>query len=62
MVRVGMARCEPSYDGISAPWGPGKSYPEMDRLLGDSAGVGPYNEVYAAVRAALYGLGLDRDH
>lgn len=59
MVRVGLARCEPTYDGISAPWGPGKNYPEVNRLLGDSAGIGPHNEVYAAVRAALYGLGLD---
>jgi len=61
MIRVGLARCEPTYVGISAPWGPGKSYPEADRLLGDAAGVGPYNEVYAAVRAALFALGLDRD-
>jgi len=34
----------------------------MDRLLGESASAGPYNEVYAAVRAALYGLGLNREH
>lgn len=57
--RVGVARCQPGYDGIAAPWGPGKSYPEIDRLLGDGAGQGPPNHVYAAVRNALRGLGLD---
>ncbi len=61
MIRVGLAHCQPSYEGISVPWGPGKSYPEIERLLGDRAGEGPFNEVYAAVRAALYGLGLDAD-
>lgn len=34
MIRVGLARSRPSYAGLSAPWGPGKSYPEIDRLLG----------------------------
>ena len=33
--RVGLARCTPGYGGIAAPWGPGKSYPEIDRLLGE---------------------------
>lgn len=61
MIRVGLAHCQPSYDGISAPWGPGKSYPEIERLLGDRAGEGSFNEVYACVRAALFGLGLDAD-
>jgi len=59
MIRVGLARCRPGYEGLSAPWGPGKSYPELERLLGDWGGEEPFNEVYAAVRAALYGLGLD---
>jgi len=59
MIRVGLARCRPSYEGLAAPWGPGKSHPEIERLLGDRAGEGPVNEVYAAVRAALRGLGLD---
>ncbi|HEB91094.1 MAG TPA: DUF362 domain-containing protein [Deltaproteobacteria bacterium] len=61
MKRVGLARCRPGYAGISAPWGPGKAYPEISRLLGDAAGAGPANDVYAAVRNALHGLGLDAD-
>ena len=59
MIRVGLARCRASYEGLSAPWGPGKSYPELDRLLGEESGDSPFNEVYAAVRASLHGLGLD---
>ena len=59
MIRVGLARCRPGYDGISAPWGPGKSYPELERLFGDRSAEGAVNEVYGAVRAALFGLGLD---
>ena len=61
MIRVGLARCRASYEGLMAPWGPGKSYPEIERLLGDSAADGPPNEVYDAVRSALHGLGLDRE-
>ncbi len=61
MIRVGLAHCRPSYEGLSAPWGPGKSYPELDRLLGEESGQGPFNEVYAAVRASLLGLGLDSE-
>ena len=59
MIRVGLGHCQQGYDGIAAPWGPGKSYPEIERLLSDRAGEGPFNEVYAAVRDALHGLGLD---
>jgi uncharacterized protein (DUF362 family) len=62
MIRVGLAHCRPGYEGLSAPWGPGKSYPEIDRLLGEASGEGPFNEVYAAVRSALLGLGLDAEH
>jgi uncharacterized protein (DUF362 family) len=61
MTRVGLARCRSSYEGLTAPWGPGKSYPEIQRLLGEQSAEGPFNEVYAAVRAALHGLGLDPD-
>ena len=61
MIRVGLARCRPSYGGLVAPWGPGRHYPEIARLLGDSAADGPDNEVYAAVRAALHALGLDAE-
>lgn len=62
MIRVGLARCRPGYDGLAAPWGPGKDYPELTRLFGDRAAEGgAFNEVYAAVRAALHGLGLDAE-
>ncbi len=59
LIRVGLARCRPGYAGLVAPWGPGERYPEIERLLGARAAEGPRNEVYAAVRMALYGLGLD---
>ncbi len=59
MIRVGLARCRPSYAGLQAPWGPGKSYPEIARLLGDAVSDGPENPVYGAVRSALHALGLD---
>ncbi len=61
MIRVGLARCRPDYAGLAAPWGPGKSYPEIDRLLGDRSSLGPENEVYAAVRASLFAMGLDAE-
>jgi len=59
VIPVGLARTRPSYAGLTAPFGPGKPYPELDALLGDSGG--PTNHVYAAVRAALFALGLDRE-
>ena len=59
MMRVGLARCRPDYDGLSAPWAPGEAYPELVSLFGDCAVVGAPNDVYAGVRASLYGLGLD---
>jgi len=59
LIRVGLARSEPSYAGLAPPWGPGKPYPELLRLLGDAAGEGPSNSAYAGVRAALRALGLD---
>jgi uncharacterized protein (DUF362 family) len=58
---VGFARTEPSYGGLRAPYGPGKPYPELLDLFGDAAAEGPPNHVYAAVRAALRGLGLDAE-
>ncbi len=59
MIRVGVARTEPSYAGLAPPWGPGKAWPELERLLGERAAEGPANSVYAGVRAALFALGLD---
>jgi hypothetical protein len=59
VIRVGLARTEPSYGGLRAPWGPGKPYPELSALLGDAGSGEPPNPVYAGVRAALRGLGLD---
>jgi uncharacterized protein (DUF362 family) len=57
-MRVGLARTPPSYAGLVPPYGPGKAYPEFAALLPAEPGAAP-NSVYAAVRAALRGLGLD---
>ena len=59
MIRVGLARVQPSYQGLTAPWSPGCAYPEMAILLGTVGCEGPVNHVYAAVRLALAALGLD---
>jgi uncharacterized protein (DUF362 family) len=59
VIRVGLARTTPSYAGIAPPWGPGKAFPELSSLLGERAGEGAPNHVYAAVRAALWAAGLD---
>jgi len=59
MIPVGLGRTVDSYAGTSAPYGPGKAYPELTALLGDAAAAGAPNAVYAGVRAALRGLGLD---
>jgi uncharacterized protein (DUF362 family) len=59
VIRVGLARTEPSYAGLRPPWGPGKAYPELAALLGEAAAEGPANPAYAGVRAALSALGLD---
>jgi len=60
MIRVGLARTQPGYAGLEPPYGPGKPYPELAGLLPDVGGAP--NPVYAAVRAALRGLGLDAEH
>lgn len=62
MIRAGLAKVRPDYDGLAPPFGPGVDYPELQGLLGASALEGPLNHVYAAVRAALHGLGLDDAH
>jgi uncharacterized protein (DUF362 family) len=59
VIRVGLARTEPSYAGQAEPWGPGCVYPELASLLGGAPEPGPPSPVYAGVRAALRGLGLD---
>ena len=59
MIRVGLARTRPSYQGLVPPFHPGADFPELSSLLGQSLGAGPPNEVYAAVRSALAALGLD---
>ena len=59
MIRVGLARSDPSYRGLQAPWEPGELYPEVEPLLGVAHKAAPPNPVYAAVRAALRGMGLD---
>ena len=58
-IPVGLARTESTYAGLEPPFGPGKSLPELADLLGDVGADGPSNHVYAAVRAALWSLGLD---
>ena len=66
MTRVGLSRTRPDYAGVTPPFGPGAPYPELLALLGDRAEDGSQNghpnHVYAAVRAALFGLGLDALH
>jgi len=61
LIRVGLARTKPSYEGLRAPYHPGKQYPELFEFLDEKATQGPPNHVYAAVRAALRGLGLDAE-
>jgi uncharacterized protein (DUF362 family) len=61
LIRVGLARTQPDYEGLAPPFGPGKNFPELAALLGPEAGAGPTNHVYAAVRSALYALGLDAE-
>lgn len=59
MIRVGLARCRPGYDGISAPWGPGKDYPEPSDSLGIALLRAPRTRSMPRCGAALFGLGLD---
>jgi len=59
VIPVGLARTQPSYAGLEPPFGPGERYPEIAALLGEPQG--PANHVYAAVRRALRGLGLDAE-
>jgi uncharacterized protein (DUF362 family) len=61
VIRVGLARTQPSYAGLHPPFGPGKAYPELLQLLGERAAEGTHNSAYLAVRAALAALGLDTE-
>jgi uncharacterized protein (DUF362 family) len=61
VIRVGLARTKPAYAGLQPPYGPGKAIPELANMLGEHGSGGPPNHVYAAVRAALFGLGLDAE-
>ena len=59
MIRIGLARTTPSYQGLAPPYHPGAAFPELAPMLGGSAISGPPNHVYGAVRSALAALGLD---
>jgi uncharacterized protein (DUF362 family) len=61
-IPVGLARTEPTYAGLTPPYGPGKAMPELADLLGDVGTDEPPNHVYAAVRNALWSLGLDAEN
>jgi len=61
-IPVGLAWTEPTYAGLKPPYGPGKDLPELADLLGDASTDEPSNHVYAAVRAALWSLGLDAEN
>jgi len=56
-VRVGLGRSAPSYAGLAAPYAPGEAFPELAALGAEPATTA--NAVYAAVRGALAGAGLD---
>ncbi len=58
MIRVGLGRGPTSYAGLSAPWRPGSSAPELGRTGHDGRNEAR-NAVFDAVRDALAALGLD---
>lgn len=62
MIRVGLVHTEPSYRGLAPPFAPGRDYPELAWTAAAGSDAGGFNHVYAAVRNALYALGLDSDH
>jgi uncharacterized protein (DUF362 family) len=62
VIRAGLGRTADNYDDTSPPYNPGKAYPELAALLGDAAASGIPNPIYAGVRAALHGMGLDSEH
>ena len=62
MIQVGLAETDAGYTGLVPPYHPGVAYPELHALFGEAPIVGRPNGVYAAVRAALLGAGLDAHH
>ena len=59
MSRVGLARTEPSYGGVTPPFHSAVAYPELRALFGSEVPLSTTNPAYAAVRGVLAGLGLD---
>ncbi len=59
-VRIGLGRGPRDYAGLAPPWHPDTAYPEFAASMG-AAPTSARNGVYAAVRAALAGLGLDAE-
>ena len=55
VIRVGLARTEPSYAGRRPPWGPGQRLPGARSPARRSGRAGTAEPVYAGVRAALRG-------
>ncbi len=61
MIRVGLSFAPKGY-GTKPPFDPPAAYPELQTLFGTQVTQNKDNDAYAAVRAALYGLGLDREN
>jgi uncharacterized protein (DUF362 family) len=59
VIRVGLARTEPSYRNVAPPFHAAVAYPELKALFGADVPLSPANPAYAGVRGALRGLGLD---
>ena len=64
MIPVGLSRVPATYQGLTPPFSPGESYPELDRFLGDVSGGRTDslpNAVYGGFRDSLRLAGLDVD-
>ena len=62
MIRVGLVHAKPSYQGLTPPFAPGRSYPEFAQLTPAAVDPAEFNHVFAAVREALRTLDLDAEH
>lgn len=62
MIRVGLSFAKHDYSTTPPPFHPPAAYPELQTLFGSQVTQNCDNDAYAAVRAALYGLGLDREN